>query len=61
MIPEIFGSGKHVDVVKTKKIYDGFTNKDMTFEDFHKEIQALVDPVKMSNDVGAIMAQRRGL
>jgi hypothetical protein len=61
MVPHIFGDGKNIDPVKVKKIYDGFKVKDMTFEDFSKEVQALADPIKMNRDLTAELAKRRGL
>jgi hypothetical protein len=59
VIPGIIGSGKNVDPVALKKIYDGFTTKDMTFEAFQKEIEGLTDPVRMAGDLMKIRSQIR--
>jgi hypothetical protein len=54
MIPGVIGSGKNVDPVVLKKLYDGFQTKDMTFQQFEKEIQELTDPIAMARDLAKI-------
>jgi len=37
-----------------RKLYDGFTVKDMSFPAFVKEMKSLSDPVKMQEDLSKI-------
>jgi len=50
--------GDSLDTNHTRKIYNRFAVKDMTFEQFHKELNECVDPIKMGTDLKAIMAER---
>lgn len=61
MVPGIIGDGKNIDPVKVRKIYNGFTNKDMSFEDFSKSLQELTDPIKLGQDLNIELACRRGI
>lgn len=61
MIPGIIGSGGTLDPVKIKKIWDGFTVKDLTLEEFTKELEDLTNPIKLGNDLNAELSRRRGI
>jgi hypothetical protein len=61
MIPGIIGSGKNVDVATVRKVYNSIAIKDMSFEDFNKEIQDLTCPIKMAQDLAAIRHRPRSI
>lgn len=45
---------------KWHKLYDSFEVKDMTFEQFAKEMESMTDPRKLQQDVTDILAQKTG-
>lgn len=44
---------------KIKQIYDGFKNKNMSFEDFRKQVKEKTDPTLMGHDAMQIVANMR--
>jgi hypothetical protein len=53
----IFG-GDSLDTNHTRKIYNNFVQKDMTFEDFHRELNACVNPIKMEQDLDILLKSK---
>lgn len=54
------GNGKPIrtGMQNIRRMYDGFTNKDMSFSQFAKEMKALADPVRLRQDVDNMMIRR---
>jgi len=46
---------------KIKEIYDGFRNKNMSFEDFRQQVKERTDPTLMGRDAMAIVRSKRGI
>jgi hypothetical protein len=53
--------GDSMDRTHTKKLYDSFHQKDMPYEQFHRELNEAVDPIKLQTDLGIELARRRGI
>ena len=56
---EIFASIPHEKKKKYRELYDGFTIKDMPFDEFCVEMTMMSNPGLMQRDIGKIIDQKQ--